>query len=521
MKALLALFPALAAAALRSKVAREVSVPSVQSMEAAIAQLIQRKKEPVSQELVNDIKTLLADTVMPHLHQQQQRIQAQLDAASQHFEECKAVTPGRERTALLHAEHESCRYAESAAVDQNATCISELESLEAVKDERCRAFDELNQIPETSCAVRSGENATAWYVRTLAELHWAQERLVQSAARCNAARLAHTEKMGTCADAQKDLASLRASCDAKQLALDQAGCDLYDSARANCSAEEACYQQRRSSHDLLLANARHQEKTLKVEFEALLRMQCLLETFSHRHLEEAIDECKDKKHYTENMSLVYHNISITSNCSVPGDLKPGTATYERRLFAALPDVVPSRCAATCCASQQLLLPLEPVYQAVHQCYSFRAAYSPPLIPGEERTVEDTAGDCQQRCKRTAGCGGFSYTWDGGCFVAHQSATKIFQPGVVAGPMDCLGIPNECYGYNRKFTPELDGHAGGAVKVTSEEECQKRCFETVGCGHWILWWDMRCHLAGADASMSYEPGTVSGPSQCVQVVSVVT
>ena len=35
-------------------------------------------------------------------------------------------------------------------------------------------------------------------------------------------------------------------------------------------------------------------------------------------------------------------------------------------------------------------------QAVHQCYSFRAAYSPPLIPGEERTVEDTAGDCQQR-----------------------------------------------------------------------------------------------------------------------------
>ena len=73
---------------------------------------------------------------------------------------------------------------QSAAVDQNATCISELESLEAVKDERCRAwadaartarqwetlpfprgaFDELNQIPETSCAVRSGENATAWYV---------------------------------------------------------------------------------------------------------------------------------------------------------------------------------------------------------------------------------------------------------------------------------------------------------------------------------------------------------------------
>lgn len=249
-------------------------------------------------------------------------------------------------------------------------------------------------------------------------------------------------------------------------------------------------------------------------------MQCLLETFSHRHLEGAIDECKGKKHDTENMSLVYHNISITSNCSVPGDLKPGTVTYERRLLAALPGVVPSRCGATCCESQQLL-PAAPVYQAVRQCYSFRAAYSPPLIPGEDRTVEDTAQDCQKRCKRTAGCGGFSYTWDGGCFVAHRSATKIFQPGVVAGPMDCLGIPNECYGYNRKFTPELDGHAGGAVKVTSEEECQKRCFETVGCGHWILWWDMRCHLAGADASMSYEPGTVSGPSQCAQGVSVVT
>ena len=51
---------------------------------------------------------------------------------------------------------------------------------------------------------------------------------------------------------------------------------------------------------------------------------------------------------------------------------------------------------------------------------------------------------------------------------------------------CSLFCKECYGYNRKFTPELDGHAGGAVKVTSEEECQKRCFETVGCGHWAAW-----------------------------------
>ena len=29
----------------------------------------------------------------------------------------EAVTPGRERTALLHAEHESCRYAEAPAVE--------------------------------------------------------------------------------------------------------------------------------------------------------------------------------------------------------------------------------------------------------------------------------------------------------------------------------------------------------------------------------------------------------------------
>ena len=69
----------------------------------------------------------------------------------------------------------------------------------------------------------------------------------------------HSAKAGVCTDAHKvpclwlsdmarhktelraadckDLVSLQTNCDAKQLLLDQAACDLYESAVANCSAQ--------------------------------------------------------------------------------------------------------------------------------------------------------------------------------------------------------------------------------------------------------------------------------------------
>lgn len=47
----------------------------------------------------------------------------------------------------------------------------------------------------------------------------------------------------------------------------------------------------------------------KVELEALLRMQCLLETLSHRHIEAAIDECKE-----QSLCYLIHHASV-SRCA--------------------------------------------------------------------------------------------------------------------------------------------------------------------------------------------------------------
>ena len=63
-------------------------------------------------------------------------------------------------------------------------------------------------------------------------------------------------------------------------------------------------------------------------------------------------------------------------------------------------------------------------------------YEPLDMPGEGRSVEDSARDCQTRCLNTYRCGYFSWWEDGGCHLHDSSAVAISNPGVRAGPKSC-------------------------------------------------------------------------------------
>ena len=63
-------------------------------------------------------------------------------------------------------------------------------------------------------------------------------------------------------------------------------------------------------------------------------------------------------------------------------------------------------------------------------------YEPFDMPGEDRSIEDSASDCQARCLNTYRCRYFSWWEDGGCHLQSSSAVAISTSGVRAGPKSC-------------------------------------------------------------------------------------
>jgi len=82
-------------------------------------------------------------------------------------------------------------------------------------------------------------------------------------------------------------------------------------------------------------------------------------------------------------------------------------------------------------------PLPPV-QWVQPCFLKDSWYEPKNMPGQGRTVTQTAEQCQRRCARTLGCARFSWWADGGCHLQEFISTRrASQPGLsLAGPADC-------------------------------------------------------------------------------------
>lgn len=75
---------------------------------------------------------------------------------------------------------------------------------------------------------------------------------------------------------------------------------------------------------------------------------------------------------------------------------------------------------------------------VPPCFLEDAWYAPVDMPGQGRTLAESATHCQRRCARTSGCAHFTWRQDGACHLEEfQASLKPSLPGAsIAGPADC-------------------------------------------------------------------------------------
>jgi len=73
---------------------------------------------------------------------------------------------------------------------------------------------------------------------------------------------------------------------------------------------------------------------------------------------------------------------------------------------------------------------------VQPCFWANIMYTPLDMPGQGRTSEDSATQCQNRCFRTSGCARFTWWPDGGCHLQEYYTDRQHAMGPVAGPSSC-------------------------------------------------------------------------------------
>jgi len=144
------------------------------------------------------------------------------------------------------------------------------------------------------------------------------------------------------------------------------------------------------------------------------------------------------------------------------------------------------------------------------CESFESnvKYSPIDMPGQPRTKEDTATECQQRCASVSGCAHFSFWPDGGCHLQDGSSSAQEDPEAIAGSPTSYND----FEFNVKYSPvDMIGQTRTEEKTVTK--CQERCASVSGCAHFSFWRDGGCHLQDSHAKKEKAPHVVAGPQTC--------
>ena len=117
------------------------------------------------------------------------------------------------------------------------------------------------------------------------------------------------------------------------------------------------------------------------------------------------------------------------------------------------------------------------------------------MPGQGRSVEDSADHCRERCKGVKHCRHYSFWPNGGCHLQNLDSKMHWEGGsdIKTGPPICCarastGIDKDMNGQGRSGEPEY-------------EDCLNRCKSVKGCRYFTYWGkDGGCHLGDKYANL---------------------
>ncbi|CAE7398510.1 unnamed protein product [Symbiodinium sp. CCMP2456] len=244
-----------------------------------------------------------------------------------------------------NVKHALCRKDEAAAYSVSEACNKELT---AAGNEQKTQCDEL--IPLESSQSRSllmsREASDEGHEEQLKRLQnliaanlaaWGEQK-----DKCTNATAAAATKKSECDPKAAALSDLREKCNGVQDTMDSASCSYYRSMDTACNE---CYKSAKTNYE----NGKSLLKTLEQEWDSIMKIQCLLQTFVEQDgaKEGHIKKCNDTDHDGEmDLKLTFPPLPAM-DCKLPNNTA-GSQSYAN-LYRLLPADAPAKiCAADCC-----------------------------------------------------------------------------------------------------------------------------------------------------------------------------
>lgn len=345
------------------KVVKESATLSARGLEDSLMELLANGNTPGLKAFVDQIGSLIGTQMKPKVVANRDVTQAQLNKASDAFAKCSAfssaadVVNARSQFAQLAGAHTSCRAQQAEAANKVDDCKKDLDTSRALQTATCTAFTDMEKLKVTdpsSCPASANENYGQMATR-LGKYFTAQAQAYQDRKKaCDDATAAAMRQANTCRDLQGGLDSKKATCDQAQETMDSASCSIVTATKAACSQGDNCYSDATTAFNNAVSSAKKVEAGLKTEWEAILRLECLIGVFAvdDDSRAGAISDCKNRDYSSRvaEMSLKYPSPPAGPSCSLPADAA-GSDAYAKAQYNSLPAKAPAKsCVASCCGA---------------------------------------------------------------------------------------------------------------------------------------------------------------------------
>merc|ERR1719433_2403509 len=255
------------------------------------------------------------------------REQSLLDLSLKAFNRCVklmsrvslAISQGQSRIKALYMDSKKCSQGIRASYIKVMRCPKILKSKkDGVKKEKqlVKVLQRKKFTPKT-CKLQRGEGHLLWLSRMVKLVQKRKKILSKSGKNFDKDGVKFLKELARCKKLMKAYNMRRKICVAKQTKLKLRQCKLVGAIDTGCTSYKGCYEQAVKTFVSTVKKAKVLEKTIKLEWRALSRIQCYLKPFASakKNKKASLKECNKKKQYNTNMlNLKYHKMPKRVKC---------------------------------------------------------------------------------------------------------------------------------------------------------------------------------------------------------------